>query len=424
MARTPSMTPQEAEALLGPRGALFVTAANKPLVRKWCTSMGLPGAYAAALAFPQLAGCYNGSKHDGRNDRLDWHKEQAINKGQTGAADDDDMDTDSAATQSIASAVSSNGNGHDIVTANSTMPSTQDAQIQRIASLLGELLTKPGVDAAAVNAIIERKWSELPDLIARYSPVMRIEIKTESGEFRPIDGHAHKMLPMIIQTVAQNVPVMLVGPAGGGKSTCGEQVAHALDLPFYLQGAASGTHEYLGYKDGYGNYHSTPFRQAFEHGGLFCAEELDSGSADIPLILNAGLANGHMAFPDCTMPIKRHADFRIIANANTYCTGADRVYVGRTQLDGATIDRFAFFNWDYDSSLERKLCGNDAWCDRVQALRRGAEMEKARLIISPRASINGAKMIAAGWTFEQCESAFIWKGTDKELQRRIEAAAR
>jgi cobaltochelatase CobS len=408
MARTPSMTPQEAETAIGfPRGKLkFVGAQIRSAVRKWHTAMGLPGKYVACMTGDQWVACYN----DTTDATIRLHGEYAINKGLTGEADDE---TDDA--PQIANAVDSKGRAVHVPDA------TNDAG--KLAGVLADILGKGGCNPDMVRAIVDEKLAGLPDLIAKHSPSITVKVQVNDSPAHAIEGHAHKMLPQVIEAIGQNVPVMLVGAAGGGKSTAGEQVAHALGLEFYIQGAASGTHEYIGYKDGAGNYHSTPFRAAFEFGGLFCAEELDSGSPDVPLILNAGLANGHMAFPDSTKPVSRHKDFRIIANANTYGNGADRVYVGRTQLDGATIDRFAFLTWDYDSVLERKLAGNDSWVDRVQALRRAVEAEKARIIVSPRASINGAKMIAAGWSFEQCESAFIWKGADADLRRRIMARA-
>ena len=404
MARTPSMTPQEAETAIGfPRGKLkFVGAQIRSAVRKWHTAMGLPGKYVANMTGSQWVECYN----DTSNSMLHDHINIANARGIVGEADDESDESPVVAAP---------------VATKPVVDATNDANA--LASALAGMIAKGGCNPDMVRAIVDEKLAGLPDLIAKHSPSITVKVQVNDSPTHAIEGHAHKMLPQVIEAIGQNVPVMLVGAAGGGKSTAGEQVAHALGLEFYIQGAASGTHEYIGYKDGAGNYHSTPFRQAFEFGGLFCAEELDSGSPDVPLILNAGLANGHMAFPDSTKPVSRHKDFRIIANANTYGNGADRVYVGRTQLDGATIDRFAFLTWDYDTTLERKLAGNDSWVDRVQALRRAVEAEKARIIVSPRASINGAKMIAAGWSFEQCESAFIWKGADADLRRRIVARA-
>src|SRR5690606_29333119 len=123
-------------------------------------------------------------------------------------------------------------------------------------------------------------------------------------------------------------------------------------------------------------------------------------------------------------PVKKHEKFALVACLNTFGSGADRLYVGRNQLDAATLDRFCFLNWRYDEKLERAIAGNDSWCDRVQSLRRGVEKEKARVVISPRASIYGAKLLAAGASRDSVEDQLIWKGLDSESRHRIEAAAR
>lgn len=247
-------------------------------------------------------------------------------------------------------------------------------------------------------------------------------VKVTSGDVtRTIKGRTHKSLERAAGVVAQGIPLLLVGPAGSGKSTAGEQIAQGLGTEFYIQGAASGTHEYLGYEDGHGKYHSTPFRQAFEHGGLFMAEELDSGSADVPLILNAGLANGYMHFPDSVSPVKKHKNFRIIGNANTYGTGADRQYVGRTQLDAATIDRFVFLDWAYDEDMELAISGNVEWTKYVQRVRAAVVAEKARIIVSPRASIYGSQLLAIGYPRDVVCDMTIWKGADKALRAKVEA---
>lgn len=276
-------------------------------------------------------------------------------------------------------------------------------------------------ESGAVKVIAQSVLAAaLRELEARKPREVRIEV-TREGTTRRVEGLKHFQLEHALAATSANVPLMLVGPAGSGKTQAGEQIANALGLKFYVQGAASGTHEYLGYKDGAGVYHTTPYRAAFEHGGLFMAEELDSGSADVPLILNAGLANGYQAFPDRTEPVRRHADFRIIANANTYGNGADRVYVGRTQLDGATIDRFAFIDWRYDEKLELQIASNADWTRRVQQIRAAVNAEKARMIVSPRASILGGKLLAAGLERSMVENMVIWKGVSDEQRKRIEA---
>jgi cobaltochelatase CobS len=237
------------------------------------------------------------------------------------------------------------------------------------------------------------------------------------------DKDRHFLFPEILQTVNQRLPVALIGPAGSGKSTVCKDVSDALDLKFYLQNGVTGSHELTGYTDAHGRYVTTPFRTAFEHGGLFFLDEMDTSEAGALKWLNTALANNYAGFPDQSEPVRAHDSFRIVGAANTYGTGADRLYVGGNQLDASTLDRFVFIDFPYDEKLEIKLAGNIKWVSRVQALRRGAIKEKARIIISPRASIHGAKLLAIGWKQELVEQRVVWKGIDPELKTRIQKAA-
>jgi len=211
----------------------------------------------------------------------------------------------------------------------------------------------------------------------------------------------------------------LIGPAGSGKSTVSEQIAKALKLRFFLQNGVTGTHELTGYMDAHGRYNTTPFRDAFENGGLIMVDEVDTSEAGALKWLNTALANGHAGFPDRAEPVRRHDSFRIIIAANTWGSGADRLYVGANQLDASTLDRFVFFDFQYDEKLEMLVSGNVNWTERVQLLRKNAFEVHARIVISPRASINGAKLIKAGWSWNEVEERVIWKGIDLELKDRI-----
>lgn len=229
----------------------------------------------------------------------------------------------------------------------------------------------------------------------------------------------HYLFTDILQAVSLSIPVALIGPAGSGKSTCCEQIAKALDYKFYLQNGVSGTHELTGFVDAHGRYQTTPFREAYSKGGLILVDEMDTSEAAALKWLNTALANGHAVFPDSGDTVSRHDNFRIVIAANTYGTGADRLYVGANQIDASTLDRFVFFNFDYDEKLETSIAGNYTWVNRVQKLRKAAEAEKARIVISPRASIHGAKLLKAGWKQSLVETRVIWKGIDSDLKERI-----
>jgi hypothetical protein len=161
-----------------------------------------------------------------------------------------------------------------------------------------------------------------------------------------------------------------------------------------------------------------PFRKAYENGGLFLFDEIDASYPQAVLAFNAALANDFMDFPD--MRVKRHENFFCIAAANTYGSGADRQYVGRNQLDAASLDRFVFLDWDDDELLERELTANDEWCNIVQHIRRLIVQNKIRHLVSPRASIFGSKLILRGIDIDTVKHLVLWKGLDQATINKLQ----
>jgi hypothetical protein len=53
-------------------------------------------------------------------------------------------------------------------------------------------------------------------------------------------------------------------------------------------------------------------------------------------------------------------------------------------------------SWDYDPNFERALASNDEWCSIVQQVRAAAEQQEAKIVISPRATLNGCELINSG----------------------------
>jgi MoxR-like ATPase len=219
------------------------------------------------------------------------------------------------------------------------------------------------------------------------------------------------------------VNIWMTGEAGSGKSTIAENVAEAMGIPFYTLPCAGdlGKHEVVGYMDAKGEYVSTPFRKAYENGGVFIFEEIDSASAEVVLCVNTALANGGMYFPDGAF-IKRHKDFVCLAAANTWGIGASRTYVGRQPMDGASLDRFIQYEVVYDEELELEIAGDRDWARKVQRIRQAVKTSNQRMIISPRASINGAKLLAVGFTESQVLEMTILKGCSDEQRNIIMSA--
>lgn len=260
------------------------------------------------------------------------------------------------------------------------------------------------------EASIKRALQEVEDKIIeaeeRFSPkkTLVVNYNTKAHE---VTGLRHRQLEGLIKIVGQNLPVLMVGSAGTGKTKAAEQTAEALGLEFYCQsvGAQTSKADLLGFIDAGGKYQPTGFRKAYENGGVFCMDEIDAGNPNVLVVLNSAIANGQCSFPD--KMVKAHKDFRFIGTANTYGNGADRQYVGRNQLDAATLDRFVVVDWEIDENLEESVALQLAdskvvysWLAVVKRARKEASEQKLRALISPRATYKGVQLIALGATPE------------------------
>lgn len=273
----------------------------------------------------------------------------------------------------------------------------------------------PPIDEEAIRAIVQEELA---------GNVKRVEVTRTDGTTIDV-GAQHKDFDKLCAVVSTGVPVYMVGPSGSGKTHAAEAVAKGLGLEFHCQSVSQQTtvSYLLGYMDANGRYITSEFRKAYEHGGLYLLDEIDAGNPNVLCVLNAALANDICAFPDGM--IKRHDDFRLIAAANTYGRGADRQYVGRMQLDAATLNRFATLVWDYDEALERTFTDNQAWCSYVQAIRRAAAELQLRVVISPRATIFGSVLLKREELDHDAVSDMVlFAGMDAETVQKLKARAK
>ena len=429
MARTSKFaTPQAAEAWAikngaPPRGTgTPITSATRGLIRFWLTASGIPASEAVTFPLATMGAAW----HDltgatvarlAKREATPATPEPIVNNPAPTPVQtrENDMPTDSAHEAKLRALA-------ELLTP--TAPALDEGQVLDIMRRnLGDTVAKATAEATeAARASMGDLVEEARAIVNGAPRVLRIEIAGRVRELPP--APRHPLFDTLLTMVAcgrerGGLPVMLVGPAGSGKTTACQHVADAFGLPFYTNGALTGAHELTGYKDAAGQYHGTPFRQAFEGGGAYLMDEMDRSDPGAILALNSALANRFCAFPDRAEPVRAHPDFIPIAAANTYGRGADRLYVGATQLDGATLDRFVMLSWDYDETLERTLAGDDAWTAYVQAARAAASEYRIRHIISPRASMAGAVMRRAGLPFDLIADSVLWKGLNRDQLTRI-----
>jgi len=313
---------------------------------------------------------------------------------------------------------------------------------------------KPGVDREQVERIVDERIVD--SLLPR-----RVEVVVPgTGEVRDV-GVQHCYFEAVRRVAGQRVNLWLVGPAGGGKTTLASAVAKSLGLPHYALSVCGLTSkaDLIGYKNvSDGAYVRTDLREAYENGGVFLLDEVDAGNANVMVIMNAILANGHCPFPDGM--VEKHPDFIMLAGANTVGLGADRQYVGRNPLDKATVDRFVMLDLPYDPAVEAVMAGvcptafaeadrpdpiefvqiedksdeeNDArlkraaeercadYCRKLIRIRKAVADLKVRHIVSPRATKAGCELIRLGFPVAKVFEMAVWKGLDADTVKKVEA---
>lgn len=274
------------------------------------------------------------------------------------------------------------------------------------------------LDADIIESIRRDAIAAAVAAVEQHRPV-RIEIKIGAKIHVLPDAHRHPVFADVLAALSVRENVYLCGPAGSGKTTIAAQAAEALGLPFYSTGAVGMAYQLQGFINAEGKYMETDLYRAYTGGGVFLFDEIDASSAQALLAFNAIAANDLAAFPCGT--VKRHPDFVIIAAANTFGGGADAQYVGRSQLDAATLDRFAFIVMDYDEKLELAIASNDAWTRHVQEFRRVVRDLKLRHVVSPRASIKGGKLLSAGMIWDRVEQMVLLRGLSALDVEKIKA---
>ena len=418
MSRTPSMTVEQCEAILGPRGQLRVTADNFQIVRKWCVASGLPGIYAYKLAYAQLAGCYN------KPGRLDWHKTQAVNGGEVGDAPEEANDA---------------GNVNPAPEANKPVvidnPAPAGSLESAIESIVIRALGKvsPALDVDKVTDIVRR---EINGVAPR-----EVLIKEQNHEDIRINARTPDWFERVVKLLKygakHNVNVCLVGPAGCGKTFMVHLIAKALGCERHtiVSGSAGVSESALT-----GRLLPTGANGAFEYSpseavdcyvrgnSLICFDEIDAFDPNMLMIANVPLANGHWYIPHrISGPcVERGENVYFLATANTYGTSANPIYAARAQLDGATLDRFVFVAVDYDVKFEEEqglalgLTANE--CSQIWEFRNKVREKELRRVVSTRAFLKAAVMRMAGDSWSSV-MATLTAGWSKDEKAKVGLAA-
>ena len=268
-----------------------------------------------------------------------------------------------------------------------------EGAVDFLKNVVVDLIAKTNAEQIT-EAITNRAKEELREFIKNeYGTIERKVVTIVDGKKFEGDGVVHEKFEQIVKFVANNEPVFLTGPAGSGKNVLCQQVAKALGLNFYFSNAVTQEYKITGFTDAMGIFHESQFYKAFKNGGLFMLDEMDASIPEVLVILNAAIANRYFDFPAPIGYVEAHPDFRVIAAGNTFGLGANYEYVGRNQLDMASLDRFAVVKVSYDRNIEMNVAnGNVELVDFADDLRKAAEKAGIRFIISYRAIGRIAKL--------------------------------
>lgn len=290
---------------------------------------------------------------------------------------------------------------------------------QQIGDLLANLATS-ALDETKVRAIVD-------EIIGQRVP-RPIEIRRPDAPPVRIDERVNPAFDKVLKLIEGGGNVMIVGPAGCGKTHLAHQVARALGKTFGSISGSAGVSEaqltgrLLPTGDGGKfEYTESPFIREYTRGGVFLFDEVDAFDPNCLLTINQATANGGFevearAAGGLDTYVKRHAGARLIASANTYGTGAGALYVGRSQLDAATLDRWYVVPMDYDREFESTLAPAHV-CAFVWRLREKISEHRLRRIASTRAIQRAAIALGAGVAWEEVKSDLTSGWTPEELAK-------
>ena len=273
------------------------------------------------------------------------------------------------------------------------------------ASLLMGAIKSPDVEKMVIDAVKEVATQKIP---------RPMEVKFQESSV--VIDNVHNKFTTVLERLKATKNIMLVGPAGCGKSHLAEQVAESLGLDYSSVSCSSDmsssvlTGWLLPSDGGKFEYAPSDFINLYENGGVFLLDEMDAADPSILLIINQALANGRITIPQRkgNTVVKRHPNFIAVAATNTFGRGGNLMY-SRERLDESTIDRFrsGMIELDYDPELEAKLVDSEV-LEWGLAVRERIINTRLKRVISTRFLRDASALKEhAGYSLKQIKEIFF-----------------
>jgi len=322
-------------------------------------------------------------------------------------------------------------------------PVPKDPLSHAIYSVLHGELSRLGIDKDSIAMLVETTAHKAATEAASKVRRTVVEFRYEGGKAMGAVENPPRYMEKVMRLVAAGLNIMLVGPAGSGKTTFGATLAKALRKPFYCVPVSGGVSEgkLTGrllpvHADGRFGFVPGAIVQGLTEEAVVVLDEVDGGDANTLLILNSLLANGYLTVDteDGPKRIEKGGSV-IVAAANTYGNGMDMMFVGRNQLDAAFLDRWYIVNVDYDPAFEAGVVGlpvpdSKPWkpANNTDAtiqdfgrwaygIREKVVANRMRRVISTRFLQKGAAALRAGLPLKEVKSDLLAGWTTEELRK-------
>jgi cobaltochelatase CobS len=302
-------------------------------------------------------------------------------------------------------------------------PTPSPAMAGDFAAQIGNLFA-----TMAASALDESKVRAIVDEVVGQRVPRAIEVKVGNANPIRLDERVHPAFDKVVKLASSGVNVMLVGPAGCGKTHLAHQVAKSLGKSFgSISGSAGVSEAHLTGRllptgeNGRFEYTESPFIREYRNGGVFLFDEVDAFDPNCLLTVNQATANGGFevesrAAAGLSTFVERHKGAVLMASANTFGTGAGALYVGRSQLDAATLDRWYIVQMDYDKEWESTLAPAHV-CAFIWKLRDAISQYKFRRVASTRMIQKAALAINAGLKWNEVQSDLLSGWTSEEKSK-------
>lgn len=277
---------------------------------------------------------------------------------------------------------------------------------------------KVGVRTDEVRRIAKEVYSELTQ-----PKTIEVAIKQVDGTVDKLEGQQHKVFPTVFRAANRRDNVWLGGPAGTGKTYLVSQVADALKLPFFRISCGPQTPASLifGHTTATGGYAPGIAYQALTaEGAVLLFDEFDRLNPAVAVMVNGLLDGNAVTFPNGET-LKPKANTIYMVAANTF--GKPTAEFGTAQRqDTSTMSRFVKIAVPIDEDLEKSVFGNNEWVLFVQKVRRAvAKLGITSLVVTPRASEYGVRMLKDGEKRQDVEEMLLWAGVPQEDLAKIKA---